>query len=65
MLARMLFLAAKPSERYRVLERFYTLDPALIGRFYAGRSTSWDKFRILSGKPPVPVTRALRAVLED
>lgn len=65
MLARMLFLAAKPTERYRILERFYRLDPALIGRFYAGRSTNWDKLRILSGKPPVPVTRALRAVLED
>lgn len=65
MLARMLFLAAKPPERYRILEHFYRLDPALIGRFYAGRSTGWDKLRILTGKPPVPVARALRAVLED
>lgn len=61
-LNRMLFRAAAPSERYKILERFYTLDPALIGRFYAGRSTARDKMRILSGKPPVPVGKALRAI---
>ena len=51
MLDRMLFKAAEPAERYRVLERFYPLDPQLIGRFYAGRSTMMDKARILTGKP--------------
>ena len=63
MLDRMLFRAAEPVERYRVLERFYRLDPALIGRFYAGHSSVSDKARILAGKPPVPVARALRAIL--
>jgi lycopene beta-cyclase len=63
MLARMLFRAAEPQERYRVLERFYRLDPALIGRFYAGRSTMGDKMRILTGKPPVPIGRAISAIL--
>lgn len=58
----MLFRAADPPERYKVLERFYTLDPALIGRFYAGRSTLFDKARILSGKPPVPVAKAVKAL---
>ena len=62
MLDRMLFRAAEPEERYRVLERFYTLSPALIGRFYAGRSTMTDKARILTGKPPVPIGRAIRAI---
>ena len=47
------------TERYRVLERFYRLDPPLIGRFYAGRSTMKDKARILTGKPPVPIGRAV------
>ena len=61
-LNRMLFRAAEPNERYKVLERFYTLDPALISRFYAGRSTTRDKMRILSGKPPVPVAKAWRAI---
>jgi len=62
MLARMLFRAAAPSERWRVLARFYTLDEGLIGRFYAGRSTALDKARILMGKPPVPIGRALKAI---
>lgn len=60
----MLFRAAAPAERYRVLERFYGLNEKLIDRFYAGRSTGWDKFRILAGKPPVPIGRAIAALRE-
>ncbi len=63
MLDAMLFRAAEPDERYRVLERFYRLHPDLIGRFYAGRSTLADKARILTGRPPVPISRAVRAIL--
>ena len=63
MLDTMLFRAAGPEERYRVLERFYRLSPALIGRFYAGRSTMMDKARVLTGKPPIPIARALRALV--
>ena len=62
MLDKMLFRAAEPAERYRILERFYRLDPRLMRRFYAGRSTMMDKARILTGKPPVPIPRALRAI---
>jgi lycopene beta-cyclase len=62
MLSAMLFRAAKPEARYRVLERFYRLDAGLIGRFYAGRSNWADKVRVLAGKPPVPVARAVRAI---
>ena len=62
-LGRMLFDAARPEERYRVFERFYRLREPLIERFYAGRPTRADKFRILSGKPPVPVASAIRALL--
>jgi lycopene beta-cyclase len=64
MLSTMLFKAAEPGERWRVLERFYRLDPGLIGRFYAGRSTMLDMGRILAGKPPVPVNRAVAALTE-
>jgi lycopene beta-cyclase len=64
LLARMLFRAAEPPQRYRVLERFYRLPEPLIGRFYAGRSTIGDRLRILAGKPPVPVARALGAMME-
>lgn len=62
MLAAMLFRAAEPEARYRIFDRFYRLSPGLIARFYAGRSTTGDKLRILSGKPPVPVGRALAAL---
>ncbi|TVV70089.1 lycopene beta-cyclase CrtY [Sphingomonas solaris] len=64
LLDRMLFRAAEPAERYKVLERFYGLDAGLVGRFYAGRSTLLDKLRILSGKPPVPLMAALRVLKE-
>lgn len=64
LLNKMLFRAARPGERWRVLDRFYTLDAALVGRFYAGRSTAFDKLRILAGKPPVPVSRAVAALLK-
>jgi len=63
MLGIMLFRAAAPAQRYRIFERFYKLNPALISRFYAGRSTLFDKARILMGKPPVPLFRALRVLL--
>jgi lycopene beta-cyclase len=62
MLDAMLFKAAAPGERYRVLERFYGLDAQLIGRFYAGRSTLGDKARVLTGRPPVPIGRAIAAI---
>ncbi len=64
-LTRMLFIAAEPSERYRVLQRFYRLDDALVGRFYAGRSTALDKARTLIGKPPVPLGRAIGVLLNS
>ncbi|OZA94537.1 MAG: lycopene cyclase [Erythrobacter sp. 34-65-8] len=61
-LGRMLFDAAKPDERYRVFQRFYRLRQPLIERFYAARSTTADKARILCGKPPVSILRALSAL---
>jgi lycopene beta-cyclase len=63
-LNRMLFRAAAPAEAWRVLERFYRLPEGLILRFYAGRPTLADRIRLLSGRPPVPVARAARCVLE-
>jgi len=59
LLNRMLFRACEPDQRYKVLQRFYGLSQGLIERFYAGQLTSADKARILIGKPPVPVTKAL------
>ena len=47
---------------HEILERFYRLPEPLIERFYAGRPTVGDRIRILTGKPPVPVGRALRCM---
>jgi lycopene beta-cyclase len=63
LLDRMMFRAAEPQERYRILARFYRLDAELIGRFYAARSTLADQARLLAGKPPVPIGRAVKALL--
>jgi lycopene beta-cyclase len=65
LLGRMLFGAVAPAQRYRVLERFYRLPRPTIERLYAASSTSIDKRRILCGKPPVPVTRAIAALLSQ
>jgi lycopene beta-cyclase len=62
MLNRMMFRASATGERYKILERFYRMDPGLISRFYAGQSTAIDKLRIVSGKPPVPIGKAISAI---
>jgi len=59
----MLFRAAEPDRRYEVLERFYRLGPDLIARFYAAQSRWTDQLRILSGRPPVPIGRAVRSLV--
>ena len=65
LLNRMLFRAAEPEKRYAVLERFYGLPEDLIERFYRNRITKKDKLRILIGKPPVPMLKALKNVSES
>ena len=62
MLSTMLFGAASPKGRYKVLERFYLLPQGLIERFYAGRSTWPDRARILVGKPPVRIGAAIASL---
>ncbi|MXO73133.1 lycopene beta-cyclase CrtY [Alteraurantiacibacter buctensis] len=62
LLGTMLFGAAEPHRRVAIFERFYRLPEPLVERFYTGRSTLADKACVLVGKPPVPVTRAIRAL---
>jgi lycopene beta-cyclase len=64
LLNRLMFLAAEPQERYRVLQRFYQLSAGLIERFYAAELTLFDRIRLLVGKPPVPFWRAVGVVPE-
>jgi lycopene beta-cyclase len=61
LLNRMLFQAARPEQRVRVFQKFYRAPASVIERFYAGRLTWPDRVRILSGRPPVPVLKALRS----
>lgn len=64
LLNRMMFRAARPEERYRIFERFYGLSEPLIARFYRGELNVADRVRILVGRPPVPVTSALRCLFD-
>ena len=47
----MLLRGGAPAERYKVMERFYRFNSGLVGRFYAGRPTTFDRMRIQRGKP--------------
>ncbi|MGI9523782.1 MAG: lycopene beta-cyclase CrtY [Hyphomicrobiaceae bacterium] len=62
LLNRLLFIAADGGQRRRVFERFYRLPQPLIERFYAADLTVTDKARILVGRPPVSVGRAIGAI---
>lgn len=64
LLNRMLFRAAEPDQRHLVLQRFYRLPRPLIERFYAGETHWGDILRILVGKPPVPIHRAIACLGE-
>jgi lycopene beta-cyclase len=65
MLNKMLFHASEPEQRYRILQRFYRLPAPLIARYYAGRTNWRDRLRILVGKPPVAIGRAIQAILRN
>ena len=65
LLNRMLFRGCAPDQRRRVLARFYRLPEPLIERFYAGRLTTLDKLRIVTGKPPIPIRDALPCLPES
>jgi len=56
LLNRLMFEAMMPARRWTALERFYRMPPATIARFYASRTTLWDRARLLVGRPPVGVS---------
>ncbi len=61
---RMMFIAAKSSERWIMMERFYRLPEELIERFYASRLRLKDKIRILVDRPPLPIAKGLGVLSE-
>ncbi|HXI58924.1 MAG TPA: lycopene cyclase family protein, partial [Polyangia bacterium] len=52
LLNRLMFQAMPGAQRWTALERFYRLPQPTIARFYASRSTWWDRARMLLGRPP-------------
>ena len=56
LLNRLLFEAMEPGLRRNALERFYRLPEPVIARFYASRSTWWDRKRIFLGRPPAGIS---------
>ena len=64
MLCAFLFLGADPDKRYKTLEHTYSKDEKLLARFYAGKSTLLDQANLLTGKPPIPVSRAIPLLLK-
>jgi lycopene beta-cyclase len=59
----LLFKASVPQERYKVLQLFYKMPEKLVERFYRGELHPWDKCRIFMGRPPVPINRACKVIL--
>lgn len=62
LLNRFLFIAARDGERRRIFERFYRLPQPLIERFYAAKLKARDKARIVFGRPPVAIHKAVAAI---
>lgn len=66
LLARLLFRALPPPRRWTALERFYRLPEETIARFYASRSTMFDRARVLVGRPPSGLSwRRLLGAVEE
>lgn len=66
LLNRLAFRGVRDCDRRSVFQRFYRLPESLVSRFYAGRSTWWDRVRVLGGRPPVPLSRFQMArLMED
>lgn len=64
MLCAFMFLGAEPEKRYKTLEHTYTKNEKLLARFYAGKSTRMDHINLLTGKPPIAVSRAIPLLLK-
>jgi lycopene beta-cyclase len=65
LLNRMLFLAAEPSQRWKIFQRFYHFNDDLIFRFYKGNLKITDQARILMGRPPVPIHSAIKSIFNQ
>lgn len=64
LLCAFMFLGAEPKKRYKTLEHTYAKNENLLARFYAGKSTRWDHVNLLTGRPPIAVSRAIPLLLK-
>lgn len=64
MLCAFMFIGTDPDKRYKPLEHTYRKDEDLLARFYAGKTTLADQAKLLTGKPPIPVSRAIPLLLK-
>ncbi|MEM7433473.1 MAG: lycopene beta-cyclase CrtY, partial [Pseudomonadota bacterium] len=62
LLARMMFVGADAPARRAIMQRFYKLPQDLIERFYSASLTPQDKLRILCGRPPIALHRAVASL---
>ena len=56
LLNRLMFDAMPPADRWTALDRFYRMPAPTIARFYASRTTAFDRARLLLGRPPAGVS---------
>jgi lycopene beta-cyclase len=63
LLNRMLFRAAEPEERIPMFQQFYRRPEGLIQRFYQGELRFTDHLRIMTGRPPISLFRAMNVFL--
>lgn len=59
-LNRLLFVAARPDERWQIFRRFYRFKKSYISRFYKGQLSHLDQLKMFLGKPPIPTARLLK-----
>ena len=64
MLCAFMFKGADPDKRYLTLQHTYTKDEKLLARFYAGKTTALDQANLLTGKPPIPISRAIPLLMK-
>ena len=57
-----MYTAARGRRRYKLFDRIYRMDDALVERVFASSLRLRDRIRLLNGRPPVLVSRALASL---
>lgn len=65
LLNRIAFVVSEPSERYRLHQKFFELQPELIERYFAEKTTWADTVRISSANPAAPLKHVIHALRQS